>query len=270
MKKIKVGIVGCGTIGSEIAKACVGRLKEKVELAALCDVDKFKAALLVKALNKDVAVVGLDELIGKADLVVEAASASVSATVVEKSIDKGKSVLAMSVGGLLGKEDLLKKAERAGVRVFIPSGALCGIDGLKAASVGKIGSVTLTTRKPPKGLEGAPYLVEKGIDLGGIKKETVLFDGTAEEAVRGFPKNVNVCAVLSLAGIGAKKTRVRIVTSPDYTENVHEVEIKGECGRITTRTVNVPSKSNPKTSYMAVLSAIATLEGITESVRVGT
>lgn len=176
----------------------------------------------------------------------------------------------MSVGGLLGKEGLLKSAREEGVSLYMPSGALCGIDGLKAASVGSIESVELTTRKPLRGLEGAPYLSEKNIDLNAIKEETVVFEGSAEEAVKGFPQNVNVSAVLSLAGIGARKTRVRIVTSSSYAKNVHEVEIKGEFGIIRTRTENVPSKTNPKTSAMAIFSAIATLEGIADSVRIGT
>ncbi len=148
--------------------------------------------------------------------------------------------------------------------------ALCGIDALKAASVGKIGSVTLTTRKPPKGLEGAPYLKLKKIDLKAITKETTIFEGSARDAVKGFPANVNVSAVLSLAGIGAKKTMVRIVTSPAYKKNIHEVEIIGDAGRITARTENIPSKANPKTSALAIYSAIATLEEIAKSVRIGT
>ena len=167
-------------------------------------------------------------------------------------------------------EKLLKKAGDNGVRVYIPSGALCGVDGLKSASVGRIDSVTLTTRKPPRGLEGAPYIKEKDIDLAGITGETVIFEGSVEDAIRGFPQNINVSAALSLAGLGAKKTRVKIVTSPSYTKNIHEVEIIGEAGRIFTRTENIPSKSNPKTSELAVFSAIATLSGITNTVRVGT
>ena len=155
-------------------------------------------------------------------------------------------------------------------RVYLPSGAVCGIDGLKSCRAGSIYSVTLTTRKPPRGLEGAPYLKEKNIRLSDIKGETVIFDGTAREAIKGFPQNVNVCAALSLAGIGADKTRVRIMTSPEYTKNIHEVRIEGDSGNISTRTENVPSKANPKTSQLAVFSAIATLEGIAKSVRVGT
>jgi aspartate dehydrogenase len=147
---------------------------------------------------------------------------------------------------------------------------LCGIDGLKSASVGRIDSVTFTTRKPPKGLDGAPYITKNNIELSSIKEETVIFEGTADDAVKGFPQNVNVAAILSLAGLGKANTRVRIVTSPDYTKNIHEVEIKGESGNITTRTENLPSKVNPKTSQLAVFSAIATLEGIVKNVRIGT
>jgi len=271
MKKIKVGIIGCGTIGGEIARACRSSLKEKFELIALCDMDADKAAKLAASLKASAgSVVGMDELIAKSDLVIEAASGAISGQVLEKSVAVGKSILVMSVGGLIGKEELLDRARSSGVKVFIPSGALCGIDGLKASSCGKIESVMITTRKPPKGLEGAPYLVANKIDLGTVKGEMVVFDGTAQEAVKGFPKNVNVCAVLSLAGIGAAKTRVRIVTSPEYAKNIHEVEISGDFGKIVTRTENVPSPSNPKTSYMAILSALATLEGIADSVKIGT
>ena len=103
-----------------------------------------------------------------------------------------------------------------------------------------------------------------------IKKEKTIFEGSAVEAVKGFPQNVNVSAVLSLAGMGAKKTRVKIVTSPLYTSNTHEIEITGEFGRIVTRSENLPSKANPKTSALAIFSAIATLETIASSVRIGT
>ena len=133
-----------------------------------------------------------------------------------------------------------------------------------------IDSVTLTTRKPPKGLEGAPYIKSAGINLNDIKEETVIFDGDADKAIEGFPQNVNVAATLSIAGIGAKKTRVRIITSPGYTRNQHEVEIKGSFGNIHTRTENVPSRTNPRTSELAILSAIATLEGLARNVKIGT
>lgn len=269
-KKLKVGIVGCGTIGGAIAKACQGELRGSVQLAAICDADRSKASALAESLNGRIPVLAIDDLVKKSDLVVEAASASVSAKVLSKCIAHGKDCLVMSVGGLIGKESLLARASKAGVRVYIPSGAVSGIDGLKSAMAGGVESVTLTTRKPPKGLTGAPYLKDNSIDLSGIKGETVVFEGSAQEAVKGFPQNVNVSAVLSLAGIGAKKTKVRIVTSPEYKGNVHEIEINGVSGRITTRTENVPSPTNPKTSAMAIFSAIATLKSAASSVRIGT
>ena len=270
MTKLKVGIIGCGTIGSEIAKACRERLSDRIELTGICDIDEKKAASLNKALKPKVPVLKLDDLIKKSGIIVEAASAKVSAQVLEKCVKAGKGCLVMSVGGLLGREDLLKKAEAKAVKVYIPSGALSGIDGLKSAAAGRIDSVTLTTRKPPKGLEGAPFIIQKGIVLSDIKEETVIFEGSAAEAVKGFPQNVNVSAVLSLAGIGARKTQVKIVSSPSYTANIHEVEIKGEFGRITTKAENLPSGTNPKTSALAIFSAVATLEGIAKSVHIGT
>jgi len=269
-RKIKVGIIGCGTIGTEIAKACQDRLNTKMELAAICDTDQKKTELLNKSLKKKVRILKIDGLLRKVDLVVEAASAYVSGNVLKKCIKINRNCLIMSVGGLLGKESLLESARKKGVRVYIPSGALCGIDALKAASVGKIESVTLTTRKPPKGLEGAPYLKEAGLNLSDIKTEAVVFEGSAYEAVRGFPQNINVSAILSLVGLGPEKTLVKIVTSPEYTRNIHEVEITGSFGRIITRTENVPARANPKTSELAILSAIATLESIANSVRIGT
>ncbi|MFC1576632.1 aspartate dehydrogenase [Candidatus Omnitrophota bacterium] len=270
MKKLKVGIIGCGAIGTEVATCSATVLKDKVALVALYDTDKEKCAGLSREIKKDIVVDSAETLFGKVDLVIECASSAVSRELVEKAIEMGKDIMVMSVGGLIDGEELLKKAENKGTKVYIPSGAVCGIDAFKAAKQSKIDKVTLTTRKPPRGLEGAPYLKEKNIDINSIKNETVIFVGSAREAVRGFPKNVNVASLLSLAGIGASNTKVRIVTSPEYTKNTHEIEIIGDSGRITTKTENVPFEKNPKTSKLASLSAIATLKGIAGSVRIGT
>jgi len=270
MKKIKVGIIGCGTIGSELARACLNGLRDGIELVGICDLDEKKAGSLKSSLKNDVPVLGMERLIKKSDLVVEAASASVSADVLKNAIKNKKDIMMMSIGGIIGNEALLQDADKAGIKVYLPSGAVCGIDGLKSGGAGRIDSVTLTTRKPPKALDGAPYLKEKNIRLADINGETVIFDGSAKEAIKGFPQNVNVCAALSLAGIGADRTRVKIVTSPEYTKNTHDVEIAGDFGKIFTRTENVPSSSNPKTSRLAILSAIATLGGAVRNVRVGT
>jgi len=271
MKKLKIGIIGCGTIGGAIAGACREEpLKDKVELTALYDIDERKARAISPPAPRDITRDSMEAVFDKADLVIEAAASSVSGDVVKKALERSKAVLVMSVGGLVGSGALLEEARKKRAKVYFPSGAICGIDGLKAAGIGEIRSVTLTTKKPPKGLEGAPYIKAKGIDLDSIKGEEVLFEGNAREAIKGFPKNVNVSSVLSLAGIGAEKTVVRIVTSPEYLKNTHEVEITGDFGRITTKTENVPSRKNPKTSELAILSAVATLKGIVDSVRIGT
>jgi aspartate dehydrogenase len=267
---LKIGIVGCGTIGSSLARAVQERFRDNAELAALCDTAEEKASGLVKTLKNKPRILPAEELVEECDFIIEASSKNYLPALLQLVIAKGKDILIMSTGGLIGNEDLLKQAEEKGCRVYIPSGALCGIDGVKAAKLGEIRNATLTTRKPPKSLAGAPYLVKNKIDLSKIERETVLFEGTVEEAVEAFPQNINVAATLSLAGIGPLKTRVRIITSPAYTTNSHEIEIEGDFGRLWTKTDNLPSVQNPKTSYLAVLSAIATLKGVIESIKVGT
>lgn len=266
---MRVGIVGCGVIGSELAQAIDKEIRE-AQLVALTDIDEKKSKELVNLLKEKPEILSLDELIKRSDLIIEAASKDLVPSLARKVIDQGKDIMIMSVGGLLGNEDLLDLAKKKDCKIYLPSGALAGLDGVKSASVGRIDSITLTTRKPPEGLKGAPYIIRNKIDLDAITKETVIFEGSANEAVEGFPKNINVSAALSLAGIGAEKTRVRIIADPNLKRNIHEVEVKGEFGRLVSRTENLPSPKNPKTSYLACLSAIATLKGIVSSIKIGT
>lgn len=266
--RLKIGIIGCGAIGSELSKA-IGRQIPEANLIALADIDEEKAKKLSETFPRNPQVLSLEELINQVDLVIECASSSASAEIAERTLSQGKDILVMSVGGLLGKENLFQLAREKNCRIYLPSGALTGLDGVKSAAAGRIDSVTLTTRKPPAGLKGAPYLMKKGIDLNSLTEEKVIFEGTAEEAVEGFPRNINVAATLSLAGVGAAHTRVRIVADPKISRNVHEVEVEGEFGRLVSRTENLPSPSNPKTSFLAILSAIATLKAIVSPVKVG-
>lgn len=268
--KLKIGIAGCGAIGSEVAKAVAIKIKDMAEIAAVFDIDEKKAKGLSRALGNKNLFCGLDKLISRCGLVVEATSVAASYSIVKKALSSAKDVLMLSVGGLLQRPELLKLAERKKANLFIPTGAVVGIDGLTAARQGKIKKVILTTIKPPQSFEGAPFVLKNKIELRAIEKETILFEGSAIEAVRGFPANINVAATLSLAGIGAKKTRVRIIASPRVKKNIHEVEIVGDLGRIYTRAENVPSPRNPKTSYLAVLSAIAMLDKLTSRVKIGT
>lgn len=266
---IKVGIIGCGTIGGIIADAAVNRFSDAVKLAGVCDVDKEKARRLLERVKTDAIILSRKKLIERCDLIIEAASGSVSYEIAREAIEAGKDVMIMSTGGLLGRPDIFELAGKKGAKIYLPSGAVCGLDGVKSAMMANVRSVVLTTRKPPHGLEGAPYILKKKIDLKSIKKETVIFEGSAEDAVKGFPKNVNVSATLSMCGIGAEKTRVRIITSPDFKSNSHEIVAEGDFGRLRAVTENVPSPNNPKTSYLAALSAIATLRDIITSGVIG-
>ena len=253
-----------------MARTCTSDLKDKIDLSGLYDVDTAKSGELSRAVGKKIVSSSLGGLFEVSELVVEAASARAAREVLEKAVIEARSVMIMSVGGLINSGKMLKSARDKGINVYLPSGAICGIDGLKSARLSGIENITITTRKPLRALEGAPYLKEKSIDINSIKKETVIFTGNARQAVMGFPKNVNVSSLLSLAGIGAEKTRVRIVTSPAFTKNSHEIEINGSFGRITTKTENVPFEKNPKTSKLAAFSAAATLGGVVDSVKMGT
>ena len=268
---IKVGIIGCGTIGRELAFSCQKRFSEEVTLEALADADLSHARKLQKELKPKVRILSTEALIRQCDLVIEAASKQTVYEVCKKTLSQGKDVMIMSVGGILGKEkELFDLAKTHRCCLYFPSGGVVGIDGLKAAGIGKIHRVLLTTRKPPQGFEDAPYVLKHNIPLKNLKQEKLLFEGDAATAVRGFPKNINVSATLSLAGIGAKKTRVRIIASPHMLVNVHEVYVVGDFGSFYTRTENFPSEQNPKTSRLAILSAVATLERILKNVKIGT
>ncbi len=268
MKRLKVGIIGCGTIGTAVAGQIVRKFRTRVQIAGLCDRDTQKAARLARSLRLNVPVLGWREIVRRSDLIVEAASASVSAVIAEEGLRQGKQVMVMSVGGLL-RADLAKLQKYTG-KLWVPSGAVAGIDAVQAAAQAGLKSVTLRTRKPPAGLKDAPYFQRRRFPVLRGKKEVCVFRGTAREAVRFFPQNINVAAVLSLAGIGAARTRVEIWTSRAYKSNRHEIIAEGRAGRVETVTDNVPAPANPKTSALAYYSALAVLEKILSTVRIGT
>ncbi len=258
----KIGIIGCGVMGSEIADYISKNLCDKLKIIAVADIDSTKAEELSDKIKPKPLVLSIDEVINESDVIIEAASPDISGDIAEKADALKKDVLIMSTGGLLKKQHLVEKINSGHSSIHIPSGAICGLDGLKSAMTGAVKSVTLTTRKPLKGLAGSPYLKEKNINIEKIDKETLVYSGTARDAIKYFPQNINVAVTLSICGIGPDRTNVKIFTSPDYTRNTHEIEIEGEFGRLWTRTENIPSKNNPKTSQLAIFSAIAKLKEI--------
>ncbi len=269
---LKIGVIGCGTIGAEICRAIdTGIINAR--LVAVYDRSIEHCEKMIGNLENKPMISRIDELIKSVDVVVECASQEAVREHGLTVLENGKDLMVMSVGAMLDSELLNKfksTAKDNRCRIYIPSGAIAGIDGLKSASVAPINKVMLTTTKNPKGLAGAPFVIENKIDLATFHEKTLLFKGSAEDAVKAFPQNVNVAASLSIAGIGPKKTEVRVFVDPKASRNIHEITVEGDFGAFTCHVENVPSPSNPRTSYLAALSAIATLKKITEPLQIGT
>jgi aspartate dehydrogenase len=267
---LKIGVIGCGTIGGEICRAIDNGLVNG-DLVGVMDIDSAKAKEFAKSLKKRPPVLGQTDLIKACDLVVEAASKAAAPGIIREALALSKDIMVMSVGGLLEcVDEVVEVAKSKGKQIYAPSGAIAGLDAVKASVVASVSKVTLTSRTRPGALEAAPYVKEKKIDVHGLKEATQIFSGSAAEAVPAFPANINVAAALSLAGIGAKKTEVRIIADPGCQKNSHQVEVEGDFGKLTTRTENVLAPFSPMTSYLAALSGIALLRRITSPLVVGT
>ncbi|UCH88630.1 MAG: aspartate dehydrogenase [Thermoplasmata archaeon] len=268
---MKVGLIGAGFIGTTLAKV-MEKMKE-IEIVYLIDNSPAQARALADSLKKVKAVENLEDVLPKIDLVIEAASQDAVKKYAVKILKAGKDIMVLSVGAF-GDEKLWRRvqstAKKYRGRVYIPSGAVVGIDGLKGAAIAQIRCVEIETIKPPKSLEGAPFISRKKIDLTKIKEPTVIYEGSAREAVKYFPKNVNIAACISLAGLGFDKTRVKLIADPNATRNEHNIHVKGRFGEFSCKIENMPSLTNPKTSYLAALSAIATLKKIVHGVWLGT
>lgn len=273
---MKVALVGCGAIGTVLAKAIDKKRAGKVKLSLVYDLKLEKSKALVKKLKlkpkiaKGAAEIYADRTV---DLVIEAASQQ---AVRQYSIDvlrSGKDLMVMSVGAFADKKllkNVKKIANLKGCRVYVPSGAVLGIDGVKAAELGGIREVVLTTRKAPSALAYSEYMKKRRACLKDLKFPKTVFDGPAMTAVKAFPASVNVAATLSLAGIGFGRTRVRVIADPTIKRNIHEIRVKGKSGEFVTEARNVPFPESRRTSYLAALSAIRTLRNLSETVRVGT
>jgi aspartate dehydrogenase len=263
-----IGIVGCGAIGRALLDA-VERGTLSARVTGVTSRSAATAREVLSTLRNPPPYLELKELIAAADLVVEAAGGSVVPPLAAQVFAAGKDLMVISVGALLDHPEVIDASRRSGCRLYIPSGAIAGLDGIKSACVGAISRVTMTTRKPPVGLAGAPHIVQNRISLDGLTEETEVFSGSAREACKGFPANVNVSAAVSLAGIGPDKTRIRILAVPGLQRNCHDIEVEGEFGRLHVHIENVPSE-NPKTGKLTSLSIIRSLQDVLDPVRIGT
>ena len=245
---MNIALIGCGNIASIIA-----RKARNVRIVAVYDADEQRkntfAAQIGAHASPDLASL-LEEDVA---LVVEAASPSAVRQTAQHVIKAGKDLMVMSVGGLVDpvfRSQLIGLAGEHNRRIYIPSGAIGGLDAISAARVGRIDSITLETRKPPGSL---------GLT---VASETVVFEGTPQEAIARYPRNINVAVTLSIIG-GDDRVRVTIIADPATRNNTHRITVRGEVGTLAFEFANEPSP-NQATSLLAGYSAVALLERIAQ------
>jgi aspartate dehydrogenase len=265
---LRVAIAGLGPIGTKVAEA-LDRGIDGLVLAAVSAQSPEKHRSWLGSLACAPAVLPIEKLADVADIVIECAPAKLIRSIVAPFVGSGKTAVVLSAGALLENEDLIELAKQSGGQIVVPTGALIGLDAVTAAAIGKIHSVRMVTRKPVQGLAGAPYIVENNIDIERITEPLRIFEGTAREAAKGFPANLNVAVALSLAGIGPDRTRLEIWADPTVTRNIHRVEVESDSARFSMSIENIPSE-NPKTGRITALSVIAYLRKLNASLRVGT
>jgi aspartate dehydrogenase len=268
MSTIRVAIAGLGTIGRSLAR----RLADGVPGLTLACASAGREAPARDWLEREgiaCPLVDLEALPAHADLAVECAPADVLERICRPMLTHGKRVMVLSAGALLPRPELIELARARGGQIIVPTGALIGLDAVSAAAEGEIRSVTMVTRKPPKGLAGAPYLVQHGISVDGLDAAKCIFKGSAREAAAGFPANVNVVAALSLAGIGPDRTTIEIWADPGLTRNCHRIEVVADSALFSMSIENIPTE-NPKTGRITALSAFAALRKLAAPLRVGT
>ncbi|QAU45540.1 aspartate dehydrogenase [Bradyrhizobium guangzhouense] len=266
--ELRVAIAGLGSIGTKIATA----LDEGIEgltLSAVAVRDPAKHQAFLGGLRHQPQILPIDRLGEVADIVVECAPSSQLRAIVEPAVKRGRSAVVVSVGGLLDNFDLVDLARARGGRILVPTGALIGLDAVNAAAVGTIHSVKMVTRKPIDGLRGAPFIVQNNIDIDDLREPLKLFEGSARDAAKGFPANVNVAVALSLAGIGPDRTQMQVWADPTVTRNVHRIEVEADSARFSMGIENIPSE-NPKTGMITALSVIALLRKQRATLCVGT
>ncbi len=267
---ITVGICGLGAIGMRVAEAIDAGRVEGMRLTAVSARDVARAEARLAAFAGAPPVVAAGRLAELADVVVECAPAAAFDLVARPAVEAGRTLVTVSVAALLERDDLVERARATGARIVVPSGAILGLDAVRAMAEGEILSVTLETRKPPRGLAGAPHLVRNGIDVEGLTEPMLVFSGTAREAARGFPANVNVAAALSLAGIGPDRTTVEVWADPGVDRNVQSVRVVSDVAEAEMTIRNVPSAENPRTGRIVAPSIVACLRRMTAPLVAGT
>jgi len=268
-RKLRVAVAGLGAVGLEVAKRLAVGI-EDLTLAAVSARDCDRAKARMADIGADVAVLAAGELAEVADVVVECAPAAVFPSIAEPALRAGRVLVPISVAALMENLHLVDVAKHSGGRVLVPSGALLGLDAVRAAAEGTIHSVCMVTRKPPDGLAGAPYLEAHGIDLKDVNEPLRVFSGTARQGAAGFPANLNVAAALGLAGIGLDRTQLEIWADPTVTRNCHRIVVEADSARFVLEIENTPTEANPRTGRLVANSIVASLRRLVSPLIVGT
>ncbi|MGF9715156.1 aspartate dehydrogenase [Paenibacillus naphthalenovorans] len=266
---LKVGIIGYGTIGEDVAEAIGQGKAGAAKVAAILVRDKSKYGETDQfsyAMTEDEA----QFFAQRPNVVVECAGHEAVRKYGELTLEQGSDLIVVSAGAFADEQlfnRIMEKAEACSRKVIVPSAAIGGLDRIAAGSVGKIDEVTLITRKPPKAWYGT--FIEEQVDLAGLTEPYKAFEGAARDSARLFPESVNVSAALSLAGIGFDETKVKVIVDPTVMHNTHEIVASGKFGRIQLQIQNTPSVRNPKTGYIVAMSVIKTLRDRTSSFIIG-
>ena len=268
--ELKVAIAGLGAIGKVVAARLLkGVSGLTVTAIATRREDSALAFLKEHCSERDVRILPLKDLPAAADVIVECLPSSAFDELAEPSLRCGRSLVVVSVGALIARPHLCEMAKTYGGRIIVPTGALIGLDAVQAAALGEIYSVRMITRKPPSGLAGAPYLLERNIDLEGLAEPLKVYEGPARQAVIGFPANVNVVGALSLAGIGPDRTTIEIWAIPGAERNQHIITVESDSASFSMEIKNIPSE-NPRTGKITALSVLAAVHKLNAAISIGT
>jgi aspartate dehydrogenase len=265
---LSIAIAGLGAIGAGML-AEVSRSEPRIRITAVAARDEARAAALLLTHGIKAQILPLSELPQAADMVVECLPASVFDEISDATLAAGKGLMVLSVGQLARRDDLIPAFRAAGQRLIVPTGAILGLDVVRALSRGNVTASRIITRKSPKGLAGAPHFALTGVDVLALTAPTLVFSGTAREAIKGFPANVNVAVALSLAGIGVDRTQCEIWADPVETANVHTIEVETPGTAVSMTIRGRPDPKNPRTSQMTALSAVEALRRLVDPVWIG-
>lgn len=265
----KVGIAGFGTIGAAVGRRLQAGLSD-MTLTAVTSGRAEKARAALDAMGSAAPVVSPEELAARCEIIVECAPTEAFLEIARPAMLAGRQMVTVSAAALLEHMEVVDLAREKGGRIIMATGALLGLDAVRAAAQGEIREVTMITRKPSKSLVGAPHLAKIGVDVMALTEPKLLFDGSAREGARGFPANVNVAAALALAGVGPDRTRLQIWADPALERNTHTIKVDADSASFEMKIQNVPSPEKPGTGKITALSMIAALDSLVTPLRVGT